>query len=127
MIFLFLIFCFFYCIMDALRDVQFRVTGKTNHTINAINYGLITSIISLLSLYNIKLDGWYEVFEIAFVMLTIRWILFDGFYNLFYKNSWIYQGDTALTDKWFKGWIKMALKCLMGFFSFLFVLQWIMR
>ena len=127
MIFIFLIFCLLFCIGDSYRDSYMKKHNTVNHYSVGFNYLLIIIMFALLQKYPLKIwDNW-EYLQMGIVMITIRYVVVDGFYNLFMKKDWNYQGTTAPTDTWIKGWFKFALKCLLGFFSLLFVLQWILR
>ena len=130
LVYVFILFNVLYNITASWYDVKFEKEGKPPHWITALNMSWIIGYMSLSSFFNFGLmrdsNIYVEILETAFCMITFRYILFDGFYNLWRKQPWSTPGTTWFLDKLPQPW-RLSIKCLMGFFTIIFLMQWLWR
>jgi len=126
----FLIFILAYSILDAVHDYCFanNITIKLFkqpyriwHTIDAVIKLLIIAAIGHFSVYPIIYHA-SDIFYLAFIFASIRWIVFDLTYNLIAKQKWYHIGSGAL-DITLMHW-QFFVKILFLFLSSFLILQY---
>lgn len=92
---------------------------KDSHVSGAV----FACMIIALSIFSAGLDlrGFNEIFNYIFLLLSLRWIVFDITYNLFIGQKWYYVGSTAFLDKYIPNFIQFAIKLTTLFFDILII------
>ena len=115
-----LLYCLIYPVIDSYSQVYLLRKEKVNHISQSVLIALNTLVICLAINLNLQL---IDLFELAFTMLLLRWIMFDLSFNYWFGNKLLYCGKTALTDK--LGYWGFLIKCFGLFFTILFWMQWL--
>jgi len=111
-----------YCVLDAWHD-SIVIKGKDFHAVKAGIFCLNIAMVVFLLHKQLFHLNWLFMAEMAFVFLTLRWILFDIFVNLFLGRTALQSGHTAFIDKLFPGLWALFVKCLFLGVSVLIIIQ----
>ena len=94
MIYLLLLLPIIIAPIEAYVDVLNSRKKKIEHNISAAVRVLVSVLVSFIWLTN-----YLDMFLYMSMLLTLYWIVFDIFNNIFYTRNWLYIGETAELDK----------------------------
>jgi hypothetical protein len=75
-----------------IKDKEFHSVGAAVSVIIALLFGVSSTL---------ELSGVVDIISLMFIVLSIRWIVFDLSYNYFTGRRWDYYGTTSTMDIFF--------------------------
>ena len=95
---LFILFIIALWVANAWHDSDYY-NGRNEHTSGAVLACLAVLGLFMFELTGIKTSDFNDVINISFLLLSLRWIVFDISYNLFIGQKWYYKGTTSIIDR----------------------------
>ena|SRR3990167_9396809 len=125
---LFAIYCLFYPFINAVFNnfvIRYgrhnepiehrRIDSRAWHTVQSVEYSVNILAVCFFA-YSLDIDSLWQSLSLAFVGISMRWVLFDIILNKMLGNDWNYIGGTVCIDKWFKNhshlWLPSKILCL---------------
>jgi len=113
---LFLTYLILLWVVNAWHDSDYY-NKKDAHLSGALLSCLAVLGLFLFQFINLHIRDTWDVVNLSFVALTLRWVIFDITYNLLIGQKWYYKGSTAKLDKWLPNYVQFGLKVLFLFIS----------